>query len=454
MTRSVFHRWGLLLAAVLTLLLLCACGADSPDMPDGTTQPNQAATEEPSTSQPEQETQSPPESEPATEPPTETEAPQAQVIAPAVDLSALYHTPENGVQDIRRWSEGNARFTEKPLAMDGYTIYRVKTDRDLLESYIDMLCENGFTLAATYDRSSYIGTYIEYALLRSGSSLPTRNDIYTKTPCHINIWRENGRYWRLEVVDGLEFCDMGLRKSGNISTVGPRGDSAQAGLLFLSDTYTTDDGRLSATTAQSTVLSDGQAMAATPALEKDSSGQYTLTLSGFGSDTLTIIWEADAIRQGEVYLYSDIEQNDISVRFDINDEPYQAYLLAAVKLDNLTLRVMHYDEDGAAVFYLYAEGFDIGTREILCAVDLSAAAGASTSDGASGSSTPSSSGTYTPSYAKPDCLTCHGSGNCQTCGGYGEVRRYQGQGQTVRAKCSACYGSGKCRTCNGTGKRD
>lgn len=84
----------------------------------------------------------------------------------------------------------------------------------------------------------------------------------------------------------------------------------------------------------------------------------------------------------------------------------------AVKLDNLTMRVMHYDEEGDAVFYLYTEGFDIGTHEILYAMHLSTAEVAGVSGISSGSSGSSGSGTYTPSYSKLDCLTCHGSDKC------------------------------------------
>lgn len=453
---AIFCRWSKVLALMLALLLtLCACSQEArterEEPPDAEDTELLGSSATPDVSDAASDT---PETPEGGETEVEAELPQVQVVASVVDLSGLYQVPENAVQDIRHWSEGETRFKEKPLAMDGYTIYRVKTSRDLLESYLDMLCENGFTLVATHDQSGYTGSWYEYALMYDGADLATRKGIYTKQPCHIDVWYEDG-YWRLEVVDGLNYCDMGLRKSGGVSRVEARGESVQAGLLRLADgTYLTDDGRLSATTAQSAVRSDGEAVTAEPALEKNSGGKYTLTLALVGEEKLTVIWESGAMREGDVYLYSDIEQNDVSVRFDINDEIYNPYIKAAVKLDNLTVRVLHYDEEGDAVLYLYAEGFDIGTREILCAVDLSAAeqAGSSWSSGSSGST--SSSGTYTPSYAKLDCLTCRGDGDCNTCNGYGEVRRYQGKGETVRAKCPTCYGSGKCRTCGGTGKRN
>ena len=73
--------------------------------------------------------------------------------------------------------------------------------------------------------------------------------------------------------------------------------------------------------------------------------------------------------------------------------------------------------------------------------------------GGSGSGGSSSNDTFTPEFAKLDCLTCRGDGDCNTCGGYGEVRKYAGDGDTVRAKCSTCRGSGNCTACNGSGKR-
>lgn len=385
------------------------------------------------------------------EEPEVPEVPEERLIAEEVDLSALAQTPENGVQDIRHWSEGEVRFYKKPLPMDGYTIYYLKADRDLLESYLEMLCENGFTLVGSYNQSSYVTKSYEYALLCDASTLPTRKGIYTKEPCHIDVWRETDG-WRFEVVDGFELCDLGLRQSGEEGTLGARGESAQAGLLQCSDTYRTDDDRLSATTLQSTLLINGEATSVEPALEKSSSGKYTLTLTASDDEKLTVIWEKDSFHTGDVYLYADIEQNDVSVRFDIDGETYQAYLLSAVKLSSLTLRVLYYDTEGDAVLYLCAESPAFGTREVLCAVDLNATEETSYSSGSSSSGS-SSSGTYTPDYAKLDCLTCHGDGDCNTCNGYGEVRRYQGGGQTVRAKCPTCHGSGNCTRCGGTGKR-
>lgn len=433
----------------------------TPEQPDESEEPEKKAEERNEPEEPEQQPEESDEPEEPEKQPEEQKKPEEpekkaeesveRLIAERVDLSDLVQTPENGVQDIRHWSEGEVRFYKKPLPMDGYTIYYLKVDRDLLESYLEMLCENGFTLVGSYDQSSYVTKSYEYALLCDGSTLPTRKGIYTKEPCHIDVWRESDG-WRFEVVDGFTLCDLGLRSSGKAVTLGACGASVLAGLLQLSDTYSTDDGRLSATTLQSTILSDGEAMSIEPVLEKSSSGKYTLALTASDDEKLTVIWEKDALHAGDVFLYADIEQNDVSVRFDIDGETYQAYLLSAVKLSNLTLRVMHYDEEGDAVLYLCAEAPAFGTREVLCAVDLSAPDEAVYSS-SSGSSS-SGSGTYTPDYAKLDCLTCRGDGDCNTCNGYGEVRRYQGAGQTVRAKCPTCHGSGKCTRCGGTGKRN
>lgn len=144
-----------------------------------------------------------------------------------------------------------------------------------MERYFDLLCENSFTLVGTHNQSGYTGSWYEYALVRDGSDLATRKGIYTKPPCHIDVWYEDGD-WRVEAW----------------------GESVQSGLFLSDSTYITDDGRLSATTAQSTVCFDGEAMTAAPALEKDSSGKYMLTLKGIGEEQLTVIWKSGAVQEG------------------------------------------------------------------------------------------------------------------------------------------------------------
>lgn len=96
---EIVRRGNKLLAAVLVFVLLCAYSVSNPNISGDAKQQGMSQADAYPTA--------------------------------AADLSGLYQVPENAVQDIRHRSEEEPRFSEKPLAMDGYTIYRVKTDREL-----------------------------------------------------------------------------------------------------------------------------------------------------------------------------------------------------------------------------------------------------------------------------------------------------------------------------------
>lgn len=299
-----------------------------------------------------------------------TATPSGTLVSTGIDLSYLSKASKNGVQDVRYWSRGTIPFSKKPLDMDGFMLYKFKCSRDVLEAYIDDLCENGFTLVEKYDKTSTTyGKFIEYALICDNSSAATIKGLYTKVACHIDIWKDDV-YWRMDVADGLTYCDMGLRQSGSKQSIGQIGDSAEAGLLYKSGTYFTDDGRLSAKAGKADVLVNGKSKTGTCTVAKKGTKKYLLTVDGFGSGELAFTWDKEAIRDNIVYLHSDFEGEDVSMTLTLDGTEMTPKATGKVHFSSLILRVMHYDTKGDAVFYLYAKTFEGDTVEMLTAVNM------------------------------------------------------------------------------------
>lgn len=296
-------------------------------------------------------------------------------VTEGVDLSYLFEKKENGVQDVRYWSEGSLQFDDDPLDMDSYTIYYLDCGKSDLNTYIDMLCQNGFTLVADYDRrGSGIsgGQFIEYALVSNDvEGISTRSGIYTKAENHIDIWWEDyHNCWRMEVVKGLEVCDLGIRRDGTVVPTYTRGESAECGLLHQDGYYTTEDGRLRSGENEATIVVDGEVMTGELYnLEKKSRNEYRFYMDGFGKGEMEFSWDKRSMEEGSIFLNT-LADEDISLTLvlpngstKLSSESYKGF-------SKLLLRVMHYDAEGDAVFYLYGESFSGHSVEVLMAVNL------------------------------------------------------------------------------------
>lgn len=309
---------------------------------------------------------------------TETDTPASTSpvrVAEGVDLSYLFEKKENGVQDIRYWSEGSLQFDDDPLDMGSYTIYYLDCGKSDLNTYIDMLCRNGFTLVADYNKrgTGISGSqFIEYALVSNDvEGLSTRSGIYTKAQNHIDIWLEEyHNCWRMEVVNGLEVCDLGIRRDGNAVAADTLGESAESGLLYQDGYYTTEDGRLRSGENEATIVVDGEVMTGELyGLEKKNRNEYRFYMDGFGKGELEFSWDKRSMEEGSVFL-NNLADEDISFALvlpngstRISSESYRGF-------SKLLLRVMHYDTEGDAVFYLYGETFSGHSVEALMAVNL------------------------------------------------------------------------------------
>lgn len=123
--------------------------------------------------------------------------------------------PTYGLQDPRAWGQGEVSLSDSPKQMDGYRIYKYKLSTQVLEEYIALLQGHGFTLVDEYHQSSFLGSYQSYGLLmEDAQDIKTKGLMYTDTPCHISIWKDDSKWW-LEVCDGIDLTDLGLRRDGS-----------------------------------------------------------------------------------------------------------------------------------------------------------------------------------------------------------------------------------------------
>jgi hypothetical protein len=382
--------------------------------------------------------------------------------AGAVDLEEYAQLPDYPVQDLRIWGQGEVRMSDEPLNMTGYRLYKYKLSREVLEEYIAMMQSNGFTLVGSHSDSSFLGSYQSYGLMCDGATdIPTIQQMYTDTPCHVNIWKSDSKWW-VEVADGVALCDMGLRRDGSVESILPQGESVAAGLRRISGGYKTSDGRLQAKLGEAAVILGGETVKAS-ATWKRSGEKVTVTVKITDELSAEITYQEKDVQQDDIFRLETVEEYPATVTLIADDERISARPTGVLSFRCASLRFMHLDEEGNVALYLYAEPLNTllfpESVELFCAVNTTPEqkeeGGGSGGGGSGGGGIDwgSHDEPYIPDHSKLDCLTCGGDGDCNTCGGYGEVERYAGGGDTVTSKCSSCYGSGNCRTCGGSGKR-
>ena len=365
--------------------------------------------------------------------------------------------PAYGLQDPRAWGQGEVSMSDKPLQMDGYCTYKYKMSLQVLEEYIALLQGCGFTLVDEHHQSSFLGSYQAYGLLmEDAQEIKTKGLMYTGTLCHISIWKDGSKWW-IEVCDGIDLTDLGLRRDGSVGNPVPQGDSVEAGLkLKRNKRYETSDGRLKTKKGEALVLCDGEEINAQVSWKR--SGKKITVTMDIGNDRIAeIVYYEDKVEQGDVRILGSVQEKDTTFNLSMGDARISATQTGNPAFENVTLRFMYLGDDGEVVLYLYAQPLDgvnyLEQIEILCAFNTTPAE-SSSSGGSGGGLGWGNNEPFKPDHSKLDCLTCGGDGDCNTCGGYGEVERYAGGGDTVRSKCSSCYGSGDCRTCGGSGKRE
>ena len=315
----------------------------------------------------------------------------------------------------------------------------------MMEEYIAHMEQNGFTLVDKYVMKSFINSYVSYGLIcDEATEIPTKGQMYSKTDCHVSI-RKDGSKWRVDVCDGINLCDMGVRRDGDTVSALPKGESLGAGVKGKPGKYKTTDKRFSVKSGQADVLLNGQRITAQASWK----GINNIKINVDITDRLSaeIEYEKDKISQGDIYQLCSVEERPVYFKLINGDNDIGISQEGALHYYNAVARIMALGDDNNVAIYLYAEPMDTEnypqTFELLCAVNTT---GEKTDGG--GLIVGNDREPFRPDHSRLDCLSCNGSGDCDECGGALYV--YYGGN---RAKCGTCKGTGDCRTCGGSGKR-
>jgi hypothetical protein len=238
---------------------------------------------------------------------------------------------------------------------------------------------------------------------------------------------------------------------GSIADRRPWGDSADSGLLRLSDgRYQTADGRLTTSLGYADVIQDGQHSSKSVSMVLTDGGTLRLNVRS-GSDTLIRFdYENGTLHKNSTLRRQELEDDDNPTLRILMGEKMREMENTSKYLRQCTVRIME-QTDQVIVYYIYAS-LDGSPEEIeaLCAMrmdDIETPEDREEDDD-NNSSTPDHDNDY--GSALP-CTACRGSGRCSKCGGDGKL--YSSASGEEDRNCYKCNASGRCQTCGGTGNR-
>lgn len=300
-------------------------------------------------------------------------------------------------------------------------------DRAIVDEYVATICNGNYnlSLAVEYDEtlsSTFFSWGIDYT--GTGSVRSTTDITYTDAQSTIRIYgtiKRGDMDVHVWIPMEMDIVDLGLRYGGANKSIRMAGTSAKAGLYRYSDgSFETTDGRLRTSLGQATVIRDGTVITAPASFVRDSSvGRDELWVRDFYRDeTLFFCAPQNRLITGQVYTLRDLIQEQSR----LNREPSEVLknaddftsrtwtlffgaghdgdfitpLLTNSAFKDLTVRVMYWNKDVEAVYYIYAEFYSAPyVVEALCAVDLNG-----------GASTPQADGTYTMSVGQTIPVGC------------------------------------------------
>jgi len=338
----------------------------------------------------------------ATATPVPTKA--AELVAQKVDTKTLVQAPKNAFQDLGAWSNGKAVTgdSEEQGKATQYIEYTVS--QKTIEKYMEMLKQNGFTEVDSYffqyksDPFVAWGFNCDYLPNADKVKMQYKDNVY----CNLCIWSSDSDEFHLVYSSDLTKYDLGFRMDGSVADTSVKGPSAGAGLYRMPDgTYQTSDGRLSAALNTAMVLRDGKAYHCTARNEKnpDKLEEWLWLDDYYRNEGICFMVPMNYVMEGDIFQYSDFERaryyNKPNEKANITHWNWNSKPLFLATVDGgwvgpkitdsnfnaVTVRVLYYEKDVEAVYYIYAETSGTPAEiEALCAVSLSAEVGSSFDD--------------------------------------------------------------------------
>ena len=318
------------------------------------------------------------------------------------------------VQDLRDYM--GAIMTVNPFENgSGFSFTGTKDNESDIREYVDAICSGAYNLELidtyykVYERTftSNGGTFASFAINYTGTGRveSTAKASFSNVECTLSLYYTidgNTLKGQIGIPSSMKFVDLGLRRGGDNDDLSLGGPSAMAGLYRMPDgSYQTTDGRLSTAPGHAAVLRDGQLYSVEASFERDSThNKDILWVRNFYRDEgIYFCTPANRLMTGDVFalrnLYYDLNQTFTSLdQFNgfRHDTPFLglghdgSFITPRAKLstnefDDVTVRVMYWEPNVAAVYYIYAElSTAPHTIEALCAVNLARSEGFSGKD--------------------------------------------------------------------------
>ncbi len=325
----------------------------------------------------------------ATSTPVPTKAAAKDLVAPEIDVATAVQPPKNAFQDFASWAMGAVVSADAEQSDSSVQYLDYQASQETVDAYIEMLLQNGFTLVDDYFFQYQSAPFASWAL--NCDYVPDAGKVEmqyeSSTTCHLCISTYEGDY-TFHYSSDLTQYDLGLRKDGSVEKVTVKGLSAGAGLYCLADgVYTTTDGRLSASLNKATIIRDGKKDVCTAKSEIKNGREWLWVEDYYRNEAICFGVLQDYTMTGDLYQYQDLKRekyynDDKDVYYykwgdqpifemTVDNKFIGPLVTSKNEFEEVTVRVMHYEEGVEAVYYIYAKTKGTPSEiEVLCAVGL------------------------------------------------------------------------------------
>lgn len=383
------------------------------------------------------------------------------LVCEKVDIDELTVVPTNVFQSLHNYAgaEATAKNIPSQNVDTAYFLIQYKATEEVIDSYVGMLSQNGFTIIEKDDNPYLADCLWRLRCDKCDDAYPLAD--YDDN-CHIDITGYSGGKFFVKYSGDLRMQDLGFRIDGNDVDVYGVGKSAKAGLYRLPDgSYETTDGRLKAKLGTATVIRDGKKLNA-QAHYKLNKSEWLMVNEYHRNEDFFFAVDPEYTVQGDYYWLSSFVEGrysfsdgdaDSVMNNGHGENPFflmsaNNYRYGPTQTDNrfesLFVRVMYYEEDKEAVYYVYAKFKDSQPSELeaLCAISLKPEV--EEEETKSGGSS---------IFDKKECSACFGDGKCNTCNGSGIKRKWTGDSYITQDCTGAFCNNGRCNQCGGDGER-
>ena len=321
--------------------------------------------------------------------PVPTKAAAKDLVAPEIDVATAVQPPKNAFQDFASWGMGAVVSADAEQSDSSVQYLDYQASQATVDAYIEMLLQNGFTLVDEYFFQYQSDPFASWAL--NCDYVPDAGKVEmqyeSSTTCHLCISTYEGDY-TFNYSSDLTQYDLGLRKDGSVEKVTVKGPSAGAGLYRSADgVYTTTDGRLSASMNRATIIRDGKKDVCSARSEIKNGREWLWVEDYYRNEAICFGVLKDYTMAGDLYQFQDLKRekyynDDKDVYYyKWGDQPifemtvdgdFTGPLVTSKnEFEEVTVRVMHYEEGEEAVYYIYAKTKGTPSEiEVLCAVGL------------------------------------------------------------------------------------